>query len=141
MVRSVIAIGFSSVLTAVPVAAASDVEAGASQLPAIAEVTIIENAARSPAASKSDESCTEFVLTKRDVLNFLTRADEISEHDYHHLLDWSPCYVAGKVKFRDGQTAMWGIHRYRGGSIKFKDGQTHYLTCPKCHAKAFSSTR
>lgn len=111
------------------------------RLPHIANVTITENAARSPAAAGTDETCAQFVLKKRDVMEFLARADEIAEHDYFHMLDWSPCYASGEIVFKNGRTATWGIHRYRGGSVKFTDGSIRYFTCPNCRAKAFLSTR
>jgi hypothetical protein len=142
MVRSIVAFLMLSI------SAAGSSDGGSShrgsstvRLPPIANITIKENAARAPAATGSDETCTRFVLTKRDVLEFLSHADGIPEHDYYHMLDWSPCYASGEIRFKNGQTATWGIHRYRGGSIKFSDGRVRYLSCPKCGAKAFSSSQ
>lgn len=138
MLAASLMVSISAVAISAP---ASNPSTGKTWLPAIADVTIKENAARSPAAEDSAESCTKFVLTKRDVLEFMARSAEVSEHDYFHMLDWSPCYASGELVFKDGQRATWGIHRYRGGSIKFRDSTIRYLTCPKCRAKAFLSTR
>lgn len=106
-------------------------------LPPFSAITIKENGARSPAAGVDTQKCGDFVLSTRDVTEFLRKAGEVSEHDYLHMLDWSPCYASGTARLKDGRTATWGIHRYRGGSIKFSDGQTMYLYCPKCRAKPF----
>lgn len=106
-------------------------------LPPISSLTIEENGALSPAARDSDQTCRSFLLSKRDVTDFLRRAGEVTEHDYFHMLDWSPCYASGTLRFKDGTTGVWGIHRFRGGSIRFSDGRTVYLHCPKCRARAF----
>jgi hypothetical protein len=107
------------------------------KLPGIAALTIDENGARSPAARVADPACGDFLLSKRDVTEFWRHAGEVSEHDYLHMLDWSPCYASGTLRLKSGKTGVWGIHQYRGGSIKFSGGRTVYLYCPKCRAGAF----
>ncbi|HEU4852075.1 MAG TPA: hypothetical protein VFT37_07970 [Telluria sp.] len=107
------------------------------KLPEIATVTIKENGARSPAARQADQGCGGFLLSKRDITDFWRRAGEVSEHDYHHMLDWSPCYASGTLRLKNGMTGIWGIHQYRGGSIKFSDGKTIYLHCPSCKSRPF----
>ena len=79
------------------------------RLPTIKSVDIKEVAARSPAASESDEQCGRFVMSLAEVRRYLRTAREVTQHDYLHMLDWSPCYVSGSVVFADGMTAVWGI--------------------------------
>lgn len=107
------------------------------KLPAIISIAIKENAARSPAARESDEQCGQFVLTKAEVRRYLSAAREVTQDDYLHMLDWSPCYASGDVTFVDGVTGVWGIQQLRGGSLTLRNGRTIYLYCPKCMARAF----
>lgn len=106
------------------------------QLPAILTVTINENGATSPAAGPSNEGCESFILRQRDVLEYLREASEITQHDYYHRLDWSPCYASGVVTFKGGLTGVWGIQRFRAGSLRLSTGKQYFLYCQTCHAPA-----
>lgn len=59
----------TSALTASSVIADALHTSQAGHLPSVATITIIENAARSPAAGDSTESCVGFALKKSDVLS------------------------------------------------------------------------
>jgi hypothetical protein len=107
------------------------------ELPAIRDITIDENGAKSPAGKDSPEECGAFILRKRDVREYFRRAGEVAHHDYFHMLDWSACYAGGKVVFSNGLTGTWGIQQLRAGSLSLSDGRTIYLYCPRCRAKAF----
>lgn len=106
------------------------------KFPSILSVTIKENGATSPAASSSDEGCADFVLQERDVLEYLRNAKEVTQHDYYHMLDWSPCYASGVVKFKGGATGVWGIQQLRAGSLRLSTGKQYFLYCPTCSARA-----
>jgi hypothetical protein len=106
-------------------------------LPAIKSIVIRENGAGSPAAKEAAQQCSGFRLSNKEVLEYLRNSAQVSEHDYLHTLDWSPCYASGDVIFKDGSTGVWGIQQLRAGSLKLSDGRTIYLYCPRCHAKGF----
>ncbi|MGZ8315812.1 MAG: hypothetical protein ACXW3B_11600, partial [Telluria sp.] len=103
-------------------------------LPAIKSITIRENAARSPAAAETNEQCGQFVLSKDEVKSYMRAAREVTEEDYLHMIDWSPCYASGDVQFKNGLTGVWGIQQLRAGSLTLSNGRTIYLYCPKCRA-------
>lgn len=107
------------------------------KLPVIKSIDIKENGARSPAARESDEQCGQFVLTKAEVKRYLRAAREVTQDDYLHMLDWSPCYASGDVLFADGMTGAWGIQQFRAGSLTLSSGRIIYFYCPKCRARAF----
>lgn len=110
------------------------------KLPAIKSIRIRENAARSPAASGSEEQCGRFVLTKGEVKDYLLAAREVTQDDYLHMLDWSPCYASGDVLFENGMTGVWGIQQLRAGSLSLSSGRKIYLYCPDCRARSFEPT-
>lgn len=105
-------------------------------LSAIKSITITEQGARSSTAADFPYDCGEFVLRKHEVIRFIATSGAVASRDYHHL-DWSPCYVAGNVTFKNGLSGSWFIHQLKAGSLKLSNGRTLYLYCPKCSAKAF----
>lgn len=107
------------------------------KLSAIKSISIRENAARSPAASGSEEQCGGFVLTIGEVKDYLLAAREVTQDDYLHMLDWSPCYASGDVLFENGMTGVWGIQQLRAGSLSLSSGRKIYLYCPHCRARSF----
>ena len=110
------------------------------KLPAIKSIEIKKVAGRSPVARDSDEQCGQFVLSKAEVQRFFRVARAVTQHDYLHMLDWSPCYVSGKLIFADGQTAIWGINQRRAGSLTLSTGRIIYLYCLSCAARGFERT-
>lgn len=110
------------------------------RLPAIKSVEIKEVAAHPQAARESAEQCRRFVLSKAEVRGYLRTASEVTQHDYLHMLDWSPCYVSGNVVFADGVTGVWGINQLRAGSLTLSNGRVIYLYCQKCFSRAFAQT-
>ena len=107
------------------------------KLPPIKSISIRENAARSPAASGSEEQCGGFVLTIGEVKDYLLAAREVTQDDYLHMLDWSPCYASGDVLFENGMTGVWGIQQLRAGSLSLSSGRKIYLYCPHCRSRSF----
>lgn len=107
------------------------------RLPQITSVTIENNGATSPAAKEPAEQCVNFKLSNKEIRQYLGKAGEVAEHDYLHMLDWSPCYASGEVTFKKGVKGTWEIQQGRAGSLKLNNGRTVYLYCPKCKAKAF----
>lgn len=103
----------------------------------IATITIREQGAISPASSAPDVDCSGFVLKHEEVEAYFASATQISEQDYRHMIDWSPCYVAGSLVLANGKVGNWGIQQLRGGSVSFNDGSTVYMYCPSCKAEAF----
>ncbi len=77
------------------------------------------------------------MLSHQEIRAYIGKASEVAEHDFHHMLDWSPCHASGEVSFKNGVTGTWAIQRYRAGSLTLSDGRTLYLYCPRCQAKAF----
>lgn len=108
-------------------------------LPPISAVTIRNSGATSPASSNPVEQCADFKLSYQEVREYIGKAAEVAEHDYFHMLDWSPCYASGEITFKNGVTGIWAIQQYRAGSLKLSNGRTLYLYCPQCKAKAFPS--
>jgi hypothetical protein len=106
-------------------------------LPQIRAVEVKENGATSPAAGEPDPQCKSFRLSKANVIEYLRRAQLVSEHDYFHALDWSPCFASGNVYFEGGLKGVWGVQQYRAGSLKLSDGREFYLYCTKCKARHF----
>jgi hypothetical protein len=109
-------------------------------LPPITAITIRASGSTSPAASQPAEQCKDFKLSSREIHAYIGTAAEVSEGDYFHMLDWSPCSTSGDVTFKNGVTGTWMIQQYRAGSLKLSNGRTLYLYCPRCHAQAFPPT-
>lgn len=108
-------------------------------LPPISTVTIRNSGAKSAASGEPAEQCADFKLSYQEIREYIGKAAEVAEHDYFHMLDWSPCYASGEVAFKNGVTGIWAIQQYRAGSLKLSNGRTLYLYCPQCQAKAFPS--
>lgn len=108
------------------------------QLPPISTITIRNSGAKSPASNEPSEQCADFKLSYQEVREYIRKAAQVAEHDYFHMLDWSPCHASGEVAFKGGVTGVWAIQQYRAGSLKLSDGRTIYLYCPRCKAEAFS---
>jgi hypothetical protein len=108
-------------------------------LPPISTLTIRNSGATSPASGEPAEQCADFKLSYQEIREYIGKAAEVAEHDYFHMLDWSPCYASGEVAFKNGVTGIWAIQQYRAGSLKLSNGRTLYLYCPRCQAKAFPS--
>lgn len=106
-------------------------------LPPVSTVTVRNNGAISPASEEQAEQCANFKLSYQEIGEYIGKAAEVAEHDYFHMLDWSPCYASGEVIFKNGVTGTWAIQQYRAGSLELNGGRTLYLYCPRCHAKAF----
>ena len=105
----------------------------------ISTVTIRNSGATSPASGEPAVQCADFKLSNQEIREYISKAAEVAEHDYFHMLDWSPCYASGNVAFKNGLTGIWAIQQYRAGSLKLSDGRTLYLYCPRCQATAFPS--
>ena len=108
-------------------------------LPRIQAINIKENGTISPAAENIDSQCKRFRLNQSNVIDYLRTAQVVSQHDYLHTLDWSPCFASGTVYFQGGVTGVWGIQQHRVGSLKLSDGRDLYLYCWKCKSRQFSS--
>lgn len=108
-------------------------------LPPISTVTIRNSGATSPTSGEPTEQCADFKPSYQEIREYIGKAVEVAEHDYFHMLDWSPCYASGEVTFENGVTGIWAIQQYRAGSLKLSNGRTLYLYCPRCQAKAFPS--
>ena len=108
-------------------------------LPNIRTIIIKENSANFGVAEKVERQCKRFRLSKASVNYYLRTAQIVTEHDYLHALDWSPCFASGAVYFEGGVTGVWGIQQYRAGSLKLSDGRDIYLYCPKCKSRQFSN--
>jgi hypothetical protein len=106
-------------------------------LPPISIITIRNSGATSPTSGEPVEQCTDFKLSYQEVREYIGKAAKVAEHDYFHMLDWSPCYANGEITFKNGVTGIWAIQQYRAGSLKLSNGRTLYLYCPRCQAKAF----
>jgi hypothetical protein len=107
------------------------------RLPTVRRIAIAENGASAPAANDVQTTCAKFGVDARDVQHYLRLAQVVSEHDYLHTLDWSPCYASGTVVFANGLQGVWGIQQLRAGSLKLNDGRELYLFCPQCKSRAF----
>ncbi len=118
--------------------AGTEPEMRKTHLPPISTVSILANGATSPASEEPAEQCTKFKLSDQEIGEYIGKAGAVAEHDYFHMLDWSPCHASGKVTFKNGMTGTWAIQQYRAGSLKLSNGRTLYLYCPQCQAKAFS---
>lgn len=106
-------------------------------LPPISTITIRNSGTTFPIAGEVKEQCSDFKLSYQEIHTYIGHASEIAEHDYFHMLDWSPCHASGEIAFRNGVTGTWAIGQYRAGSLKLSNGRTLYLYCPQCQAKAF----
>jgi len=110
---------------------------GKTHLPPISTITVRNSGTSSPASSEPVDQCIDFKLSHQEIRAYIGKASRVTEHDYLHMLDWSPCHASGEVTFSNGVTGTWAIHQYRAGSLRLSDGQTFYLYCPRCQAKAF----
>lgn len=110
---------------------------GKTHLPPISTITIRNSGTTSPASGESADQCVDFKLSYHEVREYIGKASEVTEHDYLHMLDWSPCHASGEVSFNNGVKGIWAIQQYRAGSLKLNNGRTLYLYCPLCKANAF----
>jgi len=106
-------------------------------LPAIRKITITKNAAKSPADSDPSTRCTSFRLRETQIRRYFEHARSTNANDAHHTLDWSPCYAAGEILFRDGRTGRWSIDQFRSGTLTIGNGEPLVLYCPDCKFKPF----
>ena len=106
-------------------------------LPPITTLTIQRSGATSQTSGEPAEQCADFKLNSHEIRAYIGKAYEVAEHDYLHMLDWSPCYTSGKVTFKNGVTGIWSIQQFRAGSLKLSNGRTLYLYCPRCQGAAF----
>jgi len=106
-------------------------------LPAISTITIRNSGTTSHASDEPAEQCTNFKLSHQEIHAYISNASEVAEHDYFHMLDWSPCHASGEITFRNGLSGAWDIQQHRAGSLQLSNGRTLYLYCPRCQAKAF----
>lgn len=112
----------------------------ATHLPAITALTLSNNGVTSPASGEPVAQCATFKLSDQEVRDYIGKAAAVTEQDYFHMLDWSPCYASGTVTFKNGVTGDWSIQQYRAGSLVLNNGQTLYLYCPECQANAFQAS-
>ncbi len=103
----------------------------------IVKINIIKSGQASAGDGATKKECSNFLLTREEVQNFFGKTKSVSEGDYRHMLDWSPCYIEGELILSDMSVAVWAIHKYRAGSIVLGDGETIYLYCSECQANAF----
>jgi len=106
-------------------------------LPSISSITIRNSGTTSPIEGTPREQCTNFKLSYQEIQAYIGNASEVSEHDYFHMLDWSPCHASGEITFKNGVTGSWAIGQYRAAALKLSNGRTLYLYCPRCQARAF----
>lgn len=104
----------------------------------ITDITIDEMGITSSAQIDDSEfKCEEFELTPGEVKTYFKAAMQVSKNDYWHMLDWSPCYIKGKLVFENGEKATWSINQLRSGAITDSNGNNTYLYCPDCVATHF----
>jgi len=103
----------------------------------IVKINIVKLGQASVGDSATKKECSNFSLTPAELQNFFEKTKSVSENDYRHMLDWSPCYVEGELVLSDMSVAAWAIHQYRAGSIVLESGKTIYIYCPECQANAF----
>ena len=103
----------------------------------IENIKITSNGIKALAASNSKIHCKNFILSKKEVEKYFELAKKVQKSDYRHMLDWSPCFVAGEITLQNGITGKWSIHQYKAGTINFEDRDTIYTYCPNCKAKMF----
>ena len=108
--------------------------------PPVTAVSIRNSGVTSPASRESADQCKRFKLSSQEIREYIGNAAEVTEDDYFHMLDWSPCSASGEVTFQGGVTGTWMIQQYRAGTLKLSNGRTIYLYCPRCHAKSFPAT-
>jgi hypothetical protein len=108
-------------------------------LPAIRSIRIQQNGVRSQAATGNADECHTFKLSEKEIAEYLRSASAVGEHDYFHMLDWSPCSARGEVIFENGLKGVWGIQQLKAGSLQLSDGRTLYLYYPQCKARFFVS--
>lgn len=110
-----------------------------SGLPKIRSITMTSRVPAPGAAGTEHPDCASFVLSEADAREFLTKAGKVTQHDFAHMLDWSPCHAAGRVMFANGRRATWDIQQLRAGSLTMDDGRTIHLYCPSCRAGAYAT--
>lgn len=112
----------------------------AHRLPAVRWVVIERNAGKAAAAPAAAD-CSRFVLTQARVAGLIRRARQISEWDYHHTIDWLPCFAGGRLGFVDGRSAHWSVGEGGGISLRFDDGAAVHLYCADCRLPNTGSWR
>jgi hypothetical protein len=77
------------------------------------------------------EPCTTFRPSEAQIRHFIARAKRISQRDFLHETDWSPCHAMGRVQFEGGGRAEWMVQRLGAGFVSIA-GARHYLHCEDC---------
>lgn len=103
-------------------------------LPAIKSL-IVRRVGVKMAVGDQSAKCGDFVLSKSEALEVLSRAGEVTEREAWG--DKSPCMVLGDVVFNNGLKGEWSIDQSRGGFLKLSSGRTLWIYCSDCHAKRF----
>jgi hypothetical protein len=106
-------------------------------LPATRAITITEQGQESQKSDFEEKGCAHFRLTTKQVRSFFRKARTISENDFVHTIDWSPCAVSGTLRFTDGKTADWFITKAGGGKLAISDKREFYLYCKQCGGDKF----
>ena len=83
------------------------------------------------------ESCKDFVLTEKDVSEFLASASVIAERVYSHDLNASNCYSKGTLTDSKGNPMKWQIDRARRGFFLDAAGKPTFYYCNDCSSKAY----
>ncbi|MDO7840890.1 hypothetical protein [Sphingomonas immobilis] len=61
--------------------------------------------------------CSSFRLSAPEVRRYFRDARRVNPQAADATLDRSPCYVAGRVTFANGQTGKWRIEQYKVGRL------------------------
>ncbi len=107
--------------------------------PAIKKVIIDKNATWTDDISSDEtvESCTDFILRRKDIREFFRDARQASDREYGHDLLMSRCSSRGTVAFQNGEKGTWKIDRARRGMLALSDGRVFYFYCGRCRSKVF----
>jgi hypothetical protein len=108
------------------------------RLPAsIKSITILEVGIKAQAAKDLPDDCSSFKMSKAEVRSFFQNTNAITRQDFHHMINWSPCFIRGGFVLKNGLKGDWYIQQYRSGSASVA-GKNYFLYCPKrCKAGAF----
>lgn len=102
-------------------------------LPEVRWVVIESNGQRNVRTSSDTMNCKDFIVSQREVADFLRRSGAVTSRDYMEMLNWTPCYATGRVGFADGQTAQWLIRLGHSGWVAPENGAPRiHMYCPEC---------
>ena len=108
--------------------------------PVFESFTIEKNPIDLNADPQTEENrCGNFSLSEEDVAEFFKKMQPISNSEYMHVFNHTPCLVQGRMVLQDGRKGSWSIDTESRGVINIENKGGVYSFCADCNPKKFGN--